>query len=245
LWIVLSRRGSRFRNGDNGRVLIDERVKSHWWRGALVVAGVAVAAFAGDDDAFAAWFGLLPLLIWCSLARSWRSGVAVGVVLLALLAWFVLPRSLGLAGRWVPAAIEVYWLHTTLAAIVCAIGARRGFGRLLALVTAGFVVTVGALFAAYESPPGAEGVAPGPAQLRITRDFECGSHNCWGVLEATGDRAPEVVRDYLVARNFTPAPPSDITRVPRFCRHTGSWWTTRCARKSARCRRRRRASNGT
>lgn len=198
-------------------MLIPESVRTHWWRGALVVAAVVVACFSASP--FAGLSGLVPLVVWCTLAPSRRSGLVVGAVLLALLAWFVLPGALGLAGRWVPAPIEIYWLHTTVAAVVCAIGARRGFVRLFLLVIAGFIATGGALFAAYESPPGGEGVAPGPAQLRITRDFDCGSHNCWGVLETTGDHAPEVLRDYLVARHFTPAPTLD--RVPRYCRTTG------------------------
>ncbi|WP_372669757.1 hypothetical protein [Amycolatopsis kentuckyensis] len=197
--------------------MIPESVRTHWWRGALVVAAAVVACFSASP--FAGLFGLVPLLVWCWLAPSRRSGLIVGAVLLALLAWFVLPGALGFAGHWVPAPIEVYWLHTTLAAVVCAIGARRGFVPLFLLVIAGFVGTGGALFAAYESPPGDEGVAPGPAELRITRDFNCGSHNCWGVLEATGDRAPDVLRDYVTARNFTPA--ASIFNAPRFCRTTG------------------------
>lgn len=200
-------------------MLTPEQVKTHWWRGALVVAAVAVACFSVSP--FGAVFGPLPILYWLWLAPSRRSGVIVGLVLLALLAWFVLPGALDLAGPWVPAPIELYWLHTTLAAVVCAIGARRAYVRLLVLAIAGFVVTGGALFAAYESPPGAEGVAPGPPQLQVKRDFECGSHQCWGVLEVAGDRAPEVVRDYLVARNLTPVPDDEAYRAPRFCRHTG------------------------
>jgi len=198
-------------------VQIPERVKTHWWRAALVVAAVVVACFSTSP--FAGLFGVVPIVVWCWLAPARRSGLIVGAVLLVLLAWFVLPGALGFAGHWVPAPIEVYWLHTTIAAVVCAIGARRGFVPLFLLVVGGFVVTGGALFAAYESPPGDEGVAPGPAGLRITRDFNCGSHNCWGVLEATGDHAPEVLRDYVTARNFTPAP--SLTGVARFCRHTG------------------------
>ncbi|MGH3440016.1 MAG: hypothetical protein ACRDRN_26675 [Sciscionella sp.] len=201
-------------------MLIHEAVKTHWWRAALVVAAVVVASFARNDP-FAGLFGLLPVLLWCCLARSPRTGVVVGLVLVALLAWFVLPRSMDLAGPWVPAAIEVYWLHTTLAAVVCWFGARRGAGRLLAMVLAGLVVTGGVLFAGLEAPPGDEGISPGPPQLRITEGHECGSGGCWRVLKAIGDRAPDVMRDYLVARNFAPGPTSTITGAPRFCRSTG------------------------
>lgn len=200
-------------------MLTSERVKTHWWRVALVVAAVVVACFSPSP--FAGLFALLPILFWVWLAPSARTGVIVGLVLLTLLAWFVLPGALSLAGPWVPAPIEVYWIHTTLAAVVCAIGARRGFLRLFLLVIAGFVVTGGAWFAGLEAAPGDEGVVPVPAGLRVAEDIGCGSGGCWRVLEATGNRAPEVLRDHLEARNFTPAPQSEITRVPRFCRHTG------------------------
>lgn len=200
-------------------MLTSGRVKTHWWRGALVVAAAVVACFSASP--FAGLFGLVPMLVWVALAPSRRSGLVVGVVLLALLAWFVLPNALSLAGRWVPAPIEVYWLHTTLAAVVCAIGARRGFVRLLVLVVAGFVVTGGAWFAGLEAAPGDEGIMPLPAGLRATPDISCGSGGCWRVVEAIGDRAPEVLREHVLARNFTPAPQSEITLVPRFCRSTG------------------------
>jgi hypothetical protein len=202
-------------------VLTPEQVKTHWWRVALVVAAVGVAAFARNAP-FAGLFGLVPMLVWCGgPVRSPRTGIVVGVVLLALLAWFVVPRELGLAGPWVPAAIEVYWLHTTLAALVCAIGERRPSGRLVALVVAGFVVTGGVLISEYETVPGDEGVSPGPAQLRITESSTCGSHLCWRDMEATGDRALEVMAEYLLARNFTPEPSHPTIGDPQFCRTTG------------------------
>ncbi|GLY44336.1 hypothetical protein Amsp01_103590 [Amycolatopsis sp. NBRC 101858] len=200
-------------------MLSSEQVRTHWWRAALVVAAVVVACFAASP--FAGMFGLVPILAWLWLAPSPRTGVIVGAVLLALLAWFVLPGALSLAGPWVPAPIELYWLHPTLAAVACAIGARRGFVRLSLLVVAGFAVAGGAWFADLEAAPGDEGVVPVPAGLRAAQDVECGSGGCWRVLEATGDRAPEVLRDHLTARHFTPAPQSGITRVPRFCRRTG------------------------
>ncbi|MEQ0562302.1 hypothetical protein ABJI51_24730 [Amycolatopsis sp. NEAU-NG30] len=195
-------------------------VKPHWWRIAVLVPAVVIAAFSWKH-VIAGTFALLPVVVWCSLARTPRTGLAVGAVLLALMAWFVLPRELGLAGSWVPAKIEVYWLHTTLAAVVCAIAARRGGARLASLVCAGFLFAGASLFAAYEAPPGDEGVTPAPAQLAITEQrFDCGSHQCWQVVETAGTGAPEVLREHLLARNFTPAPALD-TRVSRFCRTTG------------------------
>ncbi|EOD64936.1 hypothetical protein [Amycolatopsis vancoresmycina] len=198
-------------------MLTAEQVKTHWWRAAVAVAAVAVVTFSRDDP-FAGLFALVPILVWCAAARSGRAGVVTGLVLLALLAWFVLPRELGLAGPWVPAAIEVYWLHTTLAAVVCAIGSRKP-GPWLLPAFGGFVVTGGVLVAGWQEAPSDEGVLPGPAQLRIIEDIDCGSGGCWRVAESTGDHAAEVWQAHLTARNFTPAPALD--GVTRFCRTTG------------------------
>jgi hypothetical protein len=200
-------------------VLISERVKTDWWRGALVVAAVAVACFSASP--FAGLFGLVPIVFWVWLAPSRKSGVLVGLVLVALLAWFVLPGALGFAGPWVPAPIEVYWLHTTLAAVVCAIGARRGFVRLFVLVVAGFVVTLGAWFAGLEAAPGDEGVVPGPVGLLIGQSQECASGGCWRTLDSTGDHAEQRWRDHLAAHGYSPAPMGPVTGRPRFCRRTG------------------------
>ncbi|MCR6490460.1 hypothetical protein M8542_47415 [Amycolatopsis sp. OK19-0408] len=198
-------------------MLTPERVKTHWWRGALAVAAVVVACFA--ESPFAALFGLLPTLFWCLLAPSRRTGLIVGALLVALLAWFVLP--LGLAGPWVPAPIELYWLHTTLAAVICAIGARRGFVRLFLLVVAGFVVTGGVWFLGLEAPPGAEGVLPGPAGLQNARHEECASGGCWWALNSTGADADRRWHEHLAAQGYSPAPAGPITGAPRFCRTTG------------------------
>lgn len=206
---------------DDRAAPIRERLKKHWWRLALVA--VATAAFSWNEG----FFGLISILVWCGLARSPRTGVTVGLVLMALLAWFVVPRSLGFAGLWVPAAIEVYWLYPIVAAVVCLIGtlvkqrSPAGIGRLLAMVIAGFIATGGVLFVQLEAVPGDEGVLPGPAQLRIVQDYSCGSGGCWRILEATGDRAPAVMREHLASRGFTPAPASTITGDPRVCRRTG------------------------
>ncbi|HET9140181.1 hypothetical protein [Actinophytocola sp.] len=160
------------------------------------------------------------------MARSTKTGVIVGLVLVALLAWFIVPREMGWTGPWVPAALEVYLLHPMLAAVVCEIGTlvdqRRlvGVGRLLTIVLAGFVLAGGALIAQLEAMPGDEGVFPGPAQLRVViEDSWCGSSNCSRILEANGDRAPEVMREHLASQGFTAAP--TITGRRRVCRQTG------------------------
>jgi hypothetical protein len=198
------------------------RLRKLWWRFALFAAAVGVSAFAWDQP-FVALFGVLPMLMWCVLAKSARAGMVVGLVLLVLLAWFVVPRELELAGAWVPASIEVYWFHTTLAAVVCATGMlverQRPTGWLLLPVLAGFVVAGAVLVLHHEDPPGDEGVAPGPSQLTVVRDQACGSGGCWGVLDATGDHATDVMRAYLVPHGFTPA--SALAGVPRLCRRTG------------------------
>ncbi|MBE1498220.1 hypothetical protein H4696_005320 [Amycolatopsis lexingtonensis] len=197
-------------------MLTREGVRTRWWRAALVVAAIAVVPFARNDP-LAAVFGLLPVFLWAFSPRSPWTGVA----LVALLAWFVVPRELDATGPWVPAAIETYWLYPLLAAVAWAALERRHFGRLAVLVLTGFAVTGGVLFSGWEGPPGDEGVSPGPPGLRIAEDIGCGSGGCWRVLTATGDRAAEVVTGYLTAKNFAPAPQSEITRVPRFCRTTG------------------------
>jgi hypothetical protein len=203
-----------------------EFLKQHWWRLVVVLAAVAVAAFSWNEP-FVGLFGLIPTLVWCGLlARTARSGVIVGLVLVALLAWFVVPREVGFAGPWVPAAIEVYWFHTVLAAVVCGIGMvvqRRPPAESMWLVTmvlVGFVVTGVVLFVQLEAVPGDEGVYPGPSQLQVvTKEGWCGSGNCSRILEASGDRAPAVMREYLASHGFTPRPA--ISGVPRVCRRTG------------------------
>lgn len=214
---------------DTGAVVpARERLTKHWWRLVVVLAAVAVAAFSWNTP-FVGLFGLIPILVWCGLlARSARTGLIVGLVLVVLLAWFVVPREVGLAGPWVPAAIEVFWLHTMLAAVVCGIGAlveRRppvDFSWLGTMVLVGFVVTGGVLVTHLEAVPGDEGVYPGPSQLRVVPEgYSCGSGNCWRVLEANGDSAPAVMREYLAARGFTPRPADTITGNPEVCQLTG------------------------
>ena len=203
-----------------------EVLKNNWWRLVVVLAAVAVAAFSWHEP-FVGLFGLIPTLVWCGLlARSARTGVIVGLVLVVLLAWFVVPRAVGFAGPWVPAAIEVYWLHTVLAAVVCGIGLlvqRRPAAEsawLVTMVLIGFVVTGGVLFMQLEAPPGDEGVYPGPSQLQVvTKEGWCGSGNCSRILEAGGDRAPAVMREYLASHGFTPRPATN--GVARVCRRTG------------------------
>ena len=75
-------------------------------------------------------FGMLPIALWAWLSRSPRTGVAVGAILVALLAWFVVPRALWASGSWVPSEAESYWLYAVFAAMVCVIACScSGSGR--------------------------------------------------------------------------------------------------------------------
>jgi hypothetical protein len=202
-----------------------EALRVHWWRGTAIVASLAVCAVALG----AGLFGLVPILLWCSIVRSSRTGFAGGVVLVALHAWFVLPRELGWSGAWVPSAIEAYWLYPVLAAVVTVVGLlverRPSEAPSAGTVSSGFsiagYVVVGFVCAAYlgimgmESKPEDEGVLPGPAGLRLVEGGGgCGSGNCWRTLDATGDGAPEAMRTHLASRGYAP-------RAEHWCRQNG------------------------
>ncbi|WP_440899321.1 hypothetical protein [Actinosynnema sp.] len=197
----------------------------HRWRLALGVLGLAVAVFPWDGPPVGL-FGAVPLLLWCG---SWtgprRVGVIVGLVLLGLPVWFVVVPGLGFSGRWVPSAAEVLWLHPLLAAAVCAVGAKvgrqrvRGW-RLTGVAALGFLLLGFLWLARLESPPGDEGVLPALAVLRVEEgELLCGSGGCARQARATGDHAPEAVRDRLAARGFTHRDP--LAADARLCRTTG------------------------
>ncbi|SER05937.1 hypothetical protein SAMN05216188_107236 [Lentzea xinjiangensis] len=201
---------------------LGKAVRVHGWRVAVVVAGLGVAAF----DAGAGLFGMVPIVLWCLLARSWRTGVAVGLVLVVLLAWFVVPRALGWSGPWVPSALESFCLHPVMAAVVCEAGVlverRRpaGVGWLLGTVGLGLLATAWLLLMGLEAKPRDEGVLPGPAGLRVAEGTGwCGSGNCSRDLEATGDRAADVMREHLVSRGYVSRPPYNDNEL--LCRTTG------------------------
>lgn len=203
-------------------------VREHWWRIALGVAAVAVGVFL-SDSVLVGLFGTVPVLLWCGgMARSRLQGVIVGLVLLALLVWFVAPRGLGWSGRWVPSYEETLWLHTLAAAVVCFIGMPvvggrlAGVGRLVALVLTGFLLTGVVLFARLEAPPGDESVLPAPSTLRIVdRDPVCGSGGCAREVDAVGDHADERMRTHLTEQGFTSRLPGPVAGVERMCRLTG------------------------
>jgi hypothetical protein len=188
----------------------------------LGAAGLAVGAIAPDSSVF----GLFPILLWCVLARTRRTGLVVGVVLLALLAWFVVPRGLGWSGPWVPSALEGFWLYPVFAAVVCLAGVlverRRpaGVPWLLALVGVGLLGSAFLVVFDEGAKPHDEGVLPGPPELRVVEgDGWCGSGNCSRELDVTGDRAHEVMRAHLTSRGYAPARPLDGDE--RLCRRTG------------------------
>lgn len=196
-------------------------MKTHWWRFALAAAGLVVGASFAD----AGLFLYVPVLLWCVLARTARTGLLAGVVLLALQVWFVVPRGLGWSGPWVPTAMEGFWLYPLLTAVVCVAGLLVDGRFVVGVVWLAAVVGVGLLGLAvavldeYEgAAPGDEDVLPVPAGLRLGKvDMMCGSGhgaNCWRQFEATGERAHEVMRAHLESHDYTSA-------NERFCRSTG------------------------
>ncbi|RAS69828.1 hypothetical protein C8D87_101128 [Lentzea atacamensis] len=196
-----------------------ELVATHWWRTVPAVAAVIITAL-GDVSMSA----VLPTLVWCvALARTRRTGLIVGLVLLGSLEWFVAPRVLWWSGPWVPSPLDLLWLYPLLAALVCETGAvveRRqpaGVLTLLAVVTLGLLATGIKVLDHDFVKPESEGVLPGPSGVRVVEgDGGCGY--CWRDLDATGDRAGEVMRAHLTSRGFTPASPLGAERM---CRHTG------------------------
>ncbi|WP_439658124.1 hypothetical protein ACSHWB_37875 [Lentzea sp. HUAS TT2] len=199
-----------------------EAVRLHWWRAALLVAAVVVGTFPWTV-APSGLFGVVPILIWCFLARSPRAGVVVGLILLTVLVWFVVPRGLGWSGSLVPSEVEVYWLYPVIAAVVCLPALTKvgsGVVGLVAMVMTGFLAAAVVLLGQLEAKPGDEAVLPAPAGLRVAEGSGyCGSGNCSREVVATGDRAPEVMRAHLESHGFT-------ARTPvRMCRATGLVFT--------------------
>lgn len=200
------------------------------WRAAVVVAAVGVAAFPWNA-APSSLFGVVPILIWCLLARSSKAGLTVGLILLALLVWFVVPRGLGWSGPLVPSAVEVCWLYPVIAACVClpVLSQQRrvvaAVSGLVTMVGTGFLAAVIVLFGQMDSKPGDEGVLPLPSGLRVVEgDGWCGSGNCSREVTTTGDRAPEVMREHLASRGFSPRRPLS-SGAERVCRETGLVFT--------------------
>lgn len=195
----------------------------HWWRIALLVLALVAAVLSGS--VFYGVVAAIPLVLWCGgLARHPRVGIPVGLVLLALMVWFTVPRGLGWSGRRVPSADEVLWLHPVVASVVCRLGMGRrppGEGMwLVAVVLSGFCLTGAVLVGRYETPPGDENVVPGPAELRIDDHGPvCGSHSCAREVYAIGDHPRAAFRAHLADEGFSPAPPS--FRDERLCRATG------------------------
>ncbi|MFJ5991528.1 hypothetical protein [Lentzea sp. NPDC092896] len=198
-----------------------ETARLHWWKAALLVAAVIVGSFPWNAPS--SLFGVAPILIWCFLAPSRKAGVTVGLILLAVLVWFAVPRGLGWSGPLVPSEVEVYWLYPVIAAAVCLPALRRvstGVLGLATMVLAGFLATAVVLLGRLEAKPGDEGVLPAPSGLRVAEGSGyCGSGNCSREVTATGDHATDVMREHLEARGFTVRTPE------RMCRATGLVFT--------------------
>lgn len=146
--------------------------------------------------------------------------MAVGLAVPALVVWFVVPRALDWSGPWVPSFVETFWLLPLLVAVVLGAGLlveRRTVAVLVlpVLVIAGFLAAGFVAIMRMEAPPGDEGVVPGPPGLPVVEgDIGCGSGGCWRVLDASGDRAHDVMRAHLASRGFS----GDEQRM---CRRTG------------------------
>lgn len=157
--------------------------------------------------------------------RTAQRRVIVALAALALVIWFAVPRGLGWSGPWVPSYVETFWLLPLLVSIVLGAGllveGRTVVVLLLPiLVVGGFVAGAFVAVMRMEAPPGDEGVLPGPAGLRVVEDnVACGSGGCWRQLDATGDRAHDVMRAHLDSQGYTPA--SSLSGGERLCRRTG------------------------
>jgi hypothetical protein len=187
-----------------------ERLNRNLWRIALVGVTVVMAAFALYEPVVAV-FGMAPMVIWClGFGRSRQDGLTVGLILAVPTAWILLPRDLGLSGPWVPSVFEVCVFWPVLAALICAIGPRRGIGCLPSLglslfVVAGFFTALLVVLDYSEGTTGDEGVWPGPSGLQAVQlEMQIGSGGYTRTMQATGDRATERMRDYLDARGFKP-----------------------------------------
>ncbi|MBP2324989.1 hypothetical protein JOF56_005374 [Kibdelosporangium banguiense] len=182
---------------------------------ALIVVTLLMAAFTWYEPVVAV-FAAIPMLIWCwGLAQSDRAGLVIGLILLVLTAWILMPRVLGLSGQWVPSVFEVCLFLPILSAIICADNRRpqRARSRMPAVWFSAFAVA-GILTALYtvvfymEGDTGNEGVWPGPSGLQVVEgELQCGSGGCTRQFVATGDRAPERTRAYLDSHGFTAQQP--------------------------------------
>ncbi len=190
---------------------LQERLSRNLWRVLLIAVTVAMAAFAWHDPVVAV-FGAAPVLVWClGMARTEQAGLVYGVILVALAAWILLPRDLGLSGNWVPSVFEVCLFLPVVSALICALGLRAqrsggcaGAVGLAALIVVGFLMAGSTVLDYAEGYTRNEGVWPGPSGLRVVeREAGCGSGGCTRTMEATGDRAAERMRDYLDSRGFT------------------------------------------
>lgn len=158
--------------------------------------------------------------------RHRRNRPVIALTVLLLVVWFVVPRALDWSGPWVPSFVEAFWLLPLLVAVVLGAGLlveqRTAWVLVLPVpVIAGFLVAAFVALMRMEAPPGDEGVVPGPAGLKVVEDhIGCGSGGCWRELDATGDRAHEVMRAYLDSHGYTPAT-SLTSGDERMCRRTG------------------------
>ncbi|MGW6928549.1 hypothetical protein ACWGE0_00710 [Lentzea sp. NPDC054927] len=149
----------------------------------------------------------------------------VGLIVLGLVVWFVVPRALDWSGPWVPSFVETFWLLPLLVSVALGAGLLVEGRTVLVLmlpvlVVGGFVAGGFVALMRMEAPPGDEGVLPVPPGLRVVKsDRYCGSGNCSREVTATGDDALQTMRTHLASRGFTAARP--LNDDGRMCRRTG------------------------
>ncbi|WP_037254795.1 hypothetical protein [Kibdelosporangium aridum] len=192
---------------DLAGVAFRDRWKANWWRWALIAVSLAMAVLSWREPVVAV-FAAVPVLIWWSGPQAAKQGAVV----LAITAWILMPRVLGLSGNWVPSVYEVCLFLPIITALV--FGFARGKGCLSAAGLSAFAV-VGLLTAGYtmvmhsEGDTGNEGVRPGPSGLEIAEgEKECGSGGCTQALRVTGDHAAERMREHLSSLGFDRRPGS-------------------------------------
>lgn len=197
-------------------------LRSNGWRFAAITVALAVVTAPWDGRTTVAGpLAVVPVVVWLGfLARSRRSGLVLGTVLVALMAWVVVPRSAGWTGRWlVPSTGDEFTWYPWLAAGLCALGVRLQRGRAeppeqrLGLFTSLLTGIVGGMLAICVScplwwlvkgdVPGDEGILPMPSGLTVTEnDLRCGTEDCVRSVTVTGDRADARVRAHLAAHGY-------------------------------------------
>lgn len=203
-------------------------MRTYGWRVAGVGSALLLVTAPWDSRVDALrLLAAVPVVIWYSVAaRTAGRGLAVGAVLTALMAWMVVPGTIGWTGRWlVPSLGDLLTWYPWVSAAICFLGLwldpqrqgahrRHNWPRITALVVAGLspgtlcLTCPGWWFIPWESPPGDERLFPMPDGLVVDDGYDCASGGCWRVAVVTGDRADARLRAHLAARGYRLRPNS-------------------------------------